>query len=166
MPLIYLPFSARFVCLPFFQTAVICFLYFSYHDYLRIASNSYNVIGTFCGQQTGTSVRVTGNYALLTFYTDSSVQKTGFELLFSYRVFPGELGFVVSHPTPRFCYFLLEGSELEEVFCYTPSFYSKTTLLEDHSTCKLAHGIFIFIYFFFFCEGQRNNLKSVSLSFF
>ncbi|XP_015775857.1 PREDICTED: MAM and LDL-receptor class A domain-containing protein 2-like isoform X3 [Acropora digitifera] len=65
----------------------------TYHDYLRIASNLYNVIGTFCGQQTGTSVRVTGNYALLTFYTDSSVQKTGFELLFSYRVFPVSCNF-------------------------------------------------------------------------
>ena len=109
MPLIYLLFTARFVCfLFFFQTADICFLCFSYHDYLRIASNTYNVIGTFCGQQTGTSVRVAGNYALLTFHTDPSVQKTGFELLFSYSVFPGELGFAAFHPTPRSWDFLLK----------------------------------------------------------
>ena len=85
----------------FFQTADIYFLYFSYHDYLRIASNACNVIGTFCGQQTGTSIRVAGYYALLTFHTDQSVQKTGFELLFSYSVFPGELGFVPFHSTPH-----------------------------------------------------------------
>ena len=102
MPLIYPPISTRFVCfLFFFQTADIYFLYFSYHDYLRIVSNACNVIGTFCGQQTGTSIRVAGYYALLTFHTDQSVQKTGFELLFSYSVFPGELGFVPFHPTPH-----------------------------------------------------------------
>ncbi|XP_015762664.1 PREDICTED: uncharacterized protein LOC107341715 isoform X3 [Acropora digitifera] len=58
-----------------------------YDDYLRIVSNTYNVIRTFCGQHTGMSLRVAGNYALLTFHTGRRVQKNGFELLFSYRVF-------------------------------------------------------------------------------
>ena len=66
-------------------------------SYLRIVSNTYDVIRTFCGQHTGMSLRVAGNYALLTFHTGRRVQKNGFELLFSYRVFPGELRFVAFH---------------------------------------------------------------------
>ncbi|XP_044181061.1 MAM and LDL-receptor class A domain-containing protein 1-like isoform X3 [Acropora millepora] len=65
----------------------------TYHDYLRIASNTHNVIGTFCGQKTGMSVRLAGNYALLTFHTDPRVQKTGFELSFSDKVFPVSCNF-------------------------------------------------------------------------
>ncbi|XP_015769320.1 PREDICTED: serine-rich adhesin for platelets-like isoform X1 [Acropora digitifera] len=54
------------------------------HDYLRIADGSNNTIGTYCGNQTGKSVRVVGSVALLTFHSDGSVQKRGFELSFSF----------------------------------------------------------------------------------
>ncbi|XP_074632013.1 cubilin-like isoform X2 [Acropora palmata] len=53
-------------------------------DYLRIADGSNNTIGTYCGNQTGKSVRVVGSVALLTFHTDGSVQSRGFQLSFSF----------------------------------------------------------------------------------
>ena len=60
-------------------------------DYLRITDDSSNTIGTYCGNQTGKSVRVVGTIATLTFHTDGSVQSRGFELSFSFfPVSPGE----------------------------------------------------------------------------
>ena len=163
MPLIYPPFSTRFVCfLFFFQTADVCFRYFSYHDYLRIASNTCNVIGTFCGQQTGTSIRVAGYYALLTFHTDQSVQKTGFDLLFSYSVFPGELGFVPFHPTPRLWDFLLkEAVNLGKWFDTILLFIHK--LFFVGSLCSLGHKTENENIAAYFCEVRRNNMKRRSV---
>ena len=63
------------------QTSVITLL-FSY-DYLRIA-NHYQTIGTYCGQRSGLNVRVTGNYAVITFRSDGSVRYRGYQLYFSY----------------------------------------------------------------------------------
>ena len=54
------------------------------YDYLRITDGSNNTIGTYCGIQTGKSVRVFGTVAVLTFHTDGSVQRRGFELSFSF----------------------------------------------------------------------------------
>ena len=54
------------------------------YDYLRITGGSNNTIGTYCGIQTGKSVRVFGTVAVLTFHTDGSVQRRGFELSFSF----------------------------------------------------------------------------------
>ncbi|XP_074619287.1 uncharacterized protein LOC141878299 isoform X2 [Acropora palmata] len=59
------------------------------YDYLKITNDANYVIGTFCGQQSGALVTVTGSYALLTFHTDRVEEKTGFELFFSYGGFPG-----------------------------------------------------------------------------
>ena len=76
---------------------LIFFFIFSFHrsDYLRIADGSNNTIGTYCGNQTGKSVRVVGSVALLTFHSDGSVQKRGFELSFSFfRQSAGELSIV------------------------------------------------------------------------
>ena len=74
--------------------ALIFFLNVSVHryDYLRITDGSNNTIGTYCGIQIGKSVRVVGSVALLTFHTDGSVQRRGFQLSFSFfRQSPGEL---------------------------------------------------------------------------
>ena len=61
------------------------------YDYLRIAnSNNNNTVGTYCGNQTGKSVRVVGAVAVLIFHTDGSVQRSGFEISFSF--FPISLG--------------------------------------------------------------------------
>ena len=79
--------------------ALILFLIASVHrnDYLRIADGSNNTIGTYCGNHTGKSVRVVGSVALLTFHSDGSVQKRGFELSFSFfRQSAGELSMIVS----------------------------------------------------------------------
>ena len=54
------------------------------YDYLRITDGSNNTIGTYCGNQTGKSVRVVDTVAVLTFHTDGSVQSRGFELSFSF----------------------------------------------------------------------------------
>ena len=57
-------------------------MYFCRYDYLKIA-NDNQAIGMYCGQRSGQSVLVIGNYAVLSFHSDSSVQKRGFELIFS-----------------------------------------------------------------------------------
>ena len=69
-----------------FVVSTFFFLLFSLDsfDYLRITDGSSNTIGTYCGNQTGKSVRVVGTVALLTFHTDGSVQSRGFELSFSF----------------------------------------------------------------------------------
>ena len=53
-------------------------------DYLQITDSSSNIIGTYCGNQTGKSVRVVGTVAVLIFHTDGSVRSSGFELSFSF----------------------------------------------------------------------------------
>ena len=89
-----------FVCL---------FLLFSSHrwDYLRITDGNSNTIGTYCGNQTGKSVRVVGTLAVLTFHTDGSIQRRGFELSFSFfGQSPGDFGrvSVVFTALTYFCY--------------------------------------------------------------
>ena len=59
------------------------FLWIRY-DYLAITVDKSNVIGTYCGNQTGKSVRVVGTVATLTFHTDEDVQSRGFELSLSF----------------------------------------------------------------------------------
>ena len=59
------------------------FIYFCSYDYLRITNNN-QTIGTYCGQRSGLSVRVTGNYAVITFRSDGSVQYRGYQLYFFY----------------------------------------------------------------------------------
>ena len=54
------------------------------YDYLRISDDSSNTFGTYCGDQTGKSVRVFGTAAVLTFHTDGAVQRRGYELHFSF----------------------------------------------------------------------------------
>ena len=89
------PFTEKFCCL------LVClllihnsyFLRVSY-DYLKITNDANYVIGTFCGQQSGALVTVTGSYALLTFHTDRVEEKNGFELFFSYGGFPGKFRFL------------------------------------------------------------------------
>ena len=65
------------------------------YDYLRITDGNSNIIGTYCGDQTGKSVRVVGTVAMLTFHTDWKVQSRGFELSFSFfAISPGVLSTV------------------------------------------------------------------------
>ena len=58
-------------------------IYFCSYDYLRITNNN-QTIGTYCGQRSGLNVRVTGNYAVITFRSDRSVQYRGYQLYFFY----------------------------------------------------------------------------------
>lgn len=53
------------------------------YDYLRISDENNHTIGTYCGQRSGQSVLVTGRYAVIHFYSDSSVPEGGYELFFS-----------------------------------------------------------------------------------
>ena len=74
-----------FCCLCFFSLLSLSHRW----DYLRITADSSKTIGTYCGNQTGKSVRVFGTFAVLTFHTDGSVRDRGFELSFSF--FPRSL---------------------------------------------------------------------------
>ena len=51
-------------------------------DYLRISDGSSHRIGTYCGYQTGKSVRVVGSTSVLTFVSNRMVRYHGFTLSF------------------------------------------------------------------------------------
>ena len=72
---------------------LICLLFLSNrYDYLRITDGYSNTIGTYCGSQTGKSVRVVGTVVVLIFHTDWMIQSRGFELSFSFfPLSPGDL---------------------------------------------------------------------------
>ena len=53
-------------------------------DYLKIANENNRTIGTYCGNQTGQSVFVTGQHAEISFHTDFSAQYSGYELFFNF----------------------------------------------------------------------------------
>ena len=52
-------------------------------DYLKITDDNNQTIGVFCGQLSGQTVNVTGQYAVISFHTDFIVQRRGYELFFS-----------------------------------------------------------------------------------
>ncbi|XP_022777574.1 fibroblast growth factor receptor 4-like isoform X2 [Stylophora pistillata] len=53
------------------------------YDYLRITNERNVLFGKYCGTETGRSVSVTGRYAVITFHSDGSVRKKGYNLIFS-----------------------------------------------------------------------------------
>ena len=63
----------------------VCLFVFSLsYDYLKITDENSNQIGKYCGTQfTGREVFVGGKKALLTFHSDSYLQRRGFLLKFN-----------------------------------------------------------------------------------
>ena len=52
---------------------------------MRIVDDENRALGTYCGRElSGKVVLVTGNYALITFHSDGSVQFSGFQLNISF----------------------------------------------------------------------------------
>ena len=73
----------RFVHL--FYGLITLTLFFSCrYDYLRITNGNNQTIGTYCGQRSGQNVLVNGNYAVISFHSDGSVRRRGYELIFSH----------------------------------------------------------------------------------
>ncbi|XP_067040958.1 uncharacterized protein [Acropora muricata] len=79
------------VHIPFNQELIVFFKDFNLefeknciYDYLRISDDRNNMIGTYCGNQTGQRVRVVATVAVLTFRSDYSLRYRGFELIFSF----------------------------------------------------------------------------------
>ena len=52
-------------------------------DFLTIANDTNHVFGKYCGEKTGKTVMVTGQFVVITFHTDAAVEERGFELLFN-----------------------------------------------------------------------------------
>ena len=52
------------------------------YDYLKITNDTNLSSGKHCGKKTGKKVEVTGDHAVITFHSDSSVQRKGFRILF------------------------------------------------------------------------------------
>ena len=48
------------------------------YDIVKIANDQNYILGEYCGRRTGQTVAVYGNFAFITFQTDSSVEKRGF----------------------------------------------------------------------------------------
>jgi len=49
---------------------------------LKITNEQRQSFGVYCGNRTGEMVAVNGDYAVITFHSDRSVQKRGFRILF------------------------------------------------------------------------------------
>ena len=49
---------------------------------MKITNENDEIFGVVCGKQPGENVLVAGNYAKLTFHSDSEVQKKGFLISF------------------------------------------------------------------------------------
>lgn len=56
--------------------------FFSY-DYLKIVNDRNQEYGVYCGDETGHTVLVTGNYAVIIFHSDEGDQEKGFLLYFT-----------------------------------------------------------------------------------
>ena len=54
-----------------------------YGDYLEVTNENKQKFGVFCGNKTGEVVFVTGHYMKITFYSDNTVQETGFLVVFT-----------------------------------------------------------------------------------
>ncbi|XP_015774187.1 PREDICTED: uncharacterized protein LOC107352362 [Acropora digitifera] len=77
------------VPIPFDEDLLILFDYFSLEDksnctsdYLRISDGRDRIVGTYCGYQTGKSLRVVGRTAVLKFVSNQVVRYHGFSLSF------------------------------------------------------------------------------------
>ena len=52
---------------------------------MRIVDDNKKILGTYCGSELrGNVFVVTGNYALITFHSDGSIQHQGFQLTISF----------------------------------------------------------------------------------
>ncbi|KAJ7382747.1 hypothetical protein OS493_033032 [Desmophyllum pertusum] len=59
------------------------FHYSCSYDYLTITNNTNHVFGKYCGEQTGQTLLVSGQYVDITFHTDNNLSKRGFVLVFT-----------------------------------------------------------------------------------
>lgn len=50
---------------------------------MKIINDQNHVYGVYCGQKTGQSVLVTGDYAVIIFHSDETDQQKGFLLYFT-----------------------------------------------------------------------------------
>ena len=53
------------------------------YDYLKIVNEKNQSFGVYCGEMSGRSVGVTGEYAVITFHSDGYVQRRGFRISFT-----------------------------------------------------------------------------------
>ena len=54
-----------------------------YGDYLEVANENNQQFGVFCGNKTGDVEFVTGHHMDITFFSDNTVQETGFLVFFT-----------------------------------------------------------------------------------
>ena len=66
----------------FFLCEIDLFFLFSY-DYMKIINDQNHAYGVYCGQKTGQSVLVSGDYAVIIFHSDETDQRKGFLLYFT-----------------------------------------------------------------------------------
>jgi len=64
-------------------SGILSSIFFLRNDYLRITNENNKEFGVICGEQSGASIIVTGDYAQLRFHSDSVVQMKGFLISFS-----------------------------------------------------------------------------------
>lgn len=53
------------------------------YDYLKITNEINETFGVYCGERTGRTVTVTGNYVVMIFHSNEITEKRGFFLSFT-----------------------------------------------------------------------------------
>lgn len=105
------------------------------YDYLKITNEKKQSFGVYCGEKTGQTVNVTGDYAVITFHSDYSVQRRGFRILFNTTVSPKV---VIPAPVVQ----VLTGTKLSCSATGTPPIYiaitrNSTTLLNTTNSASI-----------------------------
>ena len=73
------------------------------YDYLKITNDTKLSSGKYCGNKNGKKVEVIGDYAFITFHSDSIVQRKGFQILFHIKDSGSNsttIGIVSNHLSP------------------------------------------------------------------
>lgn len=58
-------------------------IYLPSYDYMKITNEINETFGVYCGERTGRTVIVTGNFVVMIFHSDESTEKRGFLLSFT-----------------------------------------------------------------------------------
>lgn len=60
-----------------------CSFFLDSYDYLKITDGGSHTFGVYCGEKTGETFEVAGDYVVFTFHSDDIVQLKGFLIFFT-----------------------------------------------------------------------------------
>ncbi|PFX28660.1 Dorsal-ventral patterning tolloid-like protein 1 [Stylophora pistillata] len=117
------------------------------YDYVKIANSDGDTFGTYCGEETGTTVHVTGAFAVITFSSDFIVEERGFSLLFSF-IGCGSMrnnllkspGYPNNYPRNMYCVYHVNITHGMALRIYFDDFHLKNDLLCWSDYVKISNS--------------------------